>query len=685
MKLVSVVLVLALWNGVALAQDNAAFDSVANRIVYDMQSEVNDVKALDRNVSKHKQSIGDNRLWKDINYSDQSMALWSPALHLERVQDFALAFTNTHSSYFNSSELYGLITNQLRAWNEKNPICRNWWYNEINCPQILGQVILLLNSLKPLPATLQDSLQAKMLRGNMYKQTGANKLDVALHYLYSAVLTKNPLLMDTAVAQCFIPVTLTNRGEGLQYDYAYLQHGPQLAIASYGTTFLVGEYKVASYVRSTRWQLPEEKRKALAKFFNEVYLKATRGKYFDFSVLGRGFSRKGIGNLNTIVDMHSKMNLLQNSGFVNAGDVESYNDVVKRIAGTEPASYHVNPLHSQFFSGDYTLHARKEYLFTVRTNSVRTRRTETGNSENLLGRYMSDGATNIQRSGGEYFNIYPIWEYDKIPGITCRDYATDRPAIENWGQPGTTSFTGGVSDSLYGVNTYELDFDSVKARKAWFFFDKEIVCLGAGIQANTGENITTTINQCWSRDEIQKGDNESYWHDSIGYFLPEGGSAIFTNDEQKGTWYKINHSQPKDTVKGKVFKLWIDHGKQPKNAGYAYMVVPGLSKNAFMDLSPFKQVTIVSNTSSLQAVEHRKLKILQVVFYSAGTVTSGNTTLSVDKPCVVMLKNTGSKKPELCISDPTQKLADVKLTLNGKTMNCPLPQNEFAGATARFR
>jgi len=45
--------------------------------------------------------------------------------------------------------------------------------------------------------------------------------------------------------------------------------------------------------------------------------------------------------------------------------------------------------------------------------------------------------------------------------------------------PGATAFAGGVSDSLYGASAFELNFDSVTAKKAWFFFDKEVVCLGA--------------------------------------------------------------------------------------------------------------------------------------------------------------------------------------------------------------
>jgi chondroitin AC lyase len=671
-------------SGQCFAQQSV-FDTITSRIVKDMQSEVNDVARLDQTVSKNSAALQDDGFWKDINYKDTVMAGWSAAGHLARVQDFALAYGNSNSKYRQSKALYSSIVKALRAWNKADPRCRNWWYNEINCPQMLGQIMILMNHSKPLATSLQDSLIQKMKRGDMYKQTGANKLDVALHNLYRGLLTRDKSLMDAAIGECFQPVVLTTAPEGLQYDYSYLQHGPQLQIASYGVTFLVGEYKVASYVRNTPWQLSEEKRHVLATFCNQVFLKTIRGKYFDFNVMGRRYTRKELGNLNTIVDMHSNINLLQNSGYVNAQDFDTYNDVLKRISGNQPPSYHIKPIHTQFWKGDYTLDARPGYLFTVRTNSVRTRRTETGNGENLYGRYMGDGATNIQRSGSEYFNIFPVWEFDKIPGVTCRDYKTDRPAVNSWEQPGTTNFTGGVSDGLYGASTYSLAYDSVKAKKAWFFFDKEIVCLGAGIQSNTPENITTSVNQCWSKGAVIISNiKKSYWHDSIGYYFRPDAHISLSNTEQKGTWYHINTSQSKDTVRGKVFKLWLNHGIHPQNASYSYIVVPGISTKQFSQGSPFSKLNILCNTNAMQAVSCPELNILQVVFYRAGTLHDGKTMISVNEPCVLMLKKTNTGNSEILIADPTQKLKTIIVTINGKKANCVLPVNEYAGSTFKY-
>lgn len=39
------------------------------------------------------------------------------------------------------------------------------------------------------------------------------------------------------------------------------------------------------------------------------------------------------------------------------------------------------------------------------------------------------------------------------------------------------------------------------AHKAWFFFDEEIVCLGANIASTASEKVYTTVNQCLASSE----------------------------------------------------------------------------------------------------------------------------------------------------------------------------------------
>jgi chondroitin AC lyase len=366
---------------------------------------------------------------------------------------------------------------------------------------------------------------------------------------------------------------------------------------------------------------------------------------------------------------------------------------IARTNGTQLPSYKINPSHTFFYSSDYTLHTQPDYSFNVRTVSTRTKRTESGNGENLIGKFLPDGATNIQVRGDEYYNIMPVWEWDKIPGITARDYAEDQPTTIQWGEEGSTNFVGGVSDSSYGATAYDMNYHGITAKKSWFFFDKEVVCLGAGINCEATENVTTTINQCWLKGSVEVdgkkvdgGNIASYetpsWirHDGIGYYFPEKEKVVVSSIKQTGDLYHINHSTPKKPVSDNVFKLWINHGANPANAHYAYIVVPNATNSSLDNL---KSIKIIANNDSLQAVKNEVLDITEAVLYKPSTITVGDYSFKSATPCILMVR--GKKK--LYIADPTQLLTGGKISItNNKTntnkvYSIHFPTGDRAGAS----
>ncbi len=50
-----------------------------------------------------------------------------------------------------------------------------------------------------------------------------------------------------------------------------------------------------------------------------------------------------------------------------------------------------------------------------------------------------------------------------------------------------------------------------------------------------------------------------------------------------------------------VFSVWINHGLNPENASYQYIVVPDKSINAFRDLAEQIDLYIAQNDGSVQA------------------------------------------------------------------------------------
>jgi chondroitin AC lyase len=625
--------------------------------------------------------------WADVNYSNDN------SVHLGRVENFAKAYSSPKSKYYGDAGMYEAIARTLEYWYSRNPVNKNWWHNDISYPQHIGEILIMMRyGKKPLPQATENKLIERMIR-RLKPKDGANTSDEALHFLYRACLTQNKATMDSAVFYLFEPVAIAKEGEGVQVDNSYFQHGSQQAIASYGKVFIANSWNAAFYLRGTPYAMPPNQLAILSSFYKNTFLQTIRGSFYDFNVRGRGLSRKD--------SLQSGMKgLLQKVKLVDMAEEGSWDAAEKRTGRLQPPAYGIMPAHTHYWKSNYTNHLRPAYSFSVQASSVRTLRTERGNNENIYGKFLPDGATNIQRRGAEYANIMPVWKWDKIPGVTNRHYNNDEGTMihKEWGIAGATAFAGGVSDSLYGASAYDLDFDSVTAKKAWFFFDKEVVCLGAGIRSKATEAITTTINQCWlngniltSAGTMDKGNTSTYnnltWvlHDSIGYFFPKGGDIGISGNTQSGSWYRINNFQPTEEVSGNVFALWMNHGAQPANGSYAYIVVPGMTGKAAMSSYPVADIRILSNSDSIQAVQHTGLDILQVVFYKAGTLTSPSLSIAVDKPCIIYIKNTRASKPLLYIADPAQQQSRVMVTVKqgakSKQLVCDLPQGSYAGAT----
>jgi chondroitin AC lyase len=674
------------FTAVSAIAEEGPYDIIMGRINLDLQLGVNDGVLL-RRINTGMKSLNADGSWADINYTD---AQYDP---LKRIKDMATAFIRPSNKLYNDAGLHAALVKSLQNWLDKNPKNKNWWYNDIFYPQAIGQTLILMRNAKTqLPVELENALIKRMIR-RLKTGDGANTSDEALHYLYRACLTKNKATLDSAAKYLFEPIAIADGKEGVQADGSYYQHGKQQAIASYGRVFAGNSVNAAFYLRDTKYALPKDQLAILVDYLKNTFLKTVRGSFYDFNVRGRGISRKdslssGMGGMVAKIKLFDP----ENAAYWDAS--------VKRTSGAEPSSYKIIPTHNQFWKSGYTLHLRPAYTFSVQTASTRTLRTERGNNENILGKFLPDGATNIQRSGSEYANLMPVWEWDKIPGTTSRDYPDDNGAtvLKDWGIPGTTKFVGGVSDGVYGVSCYDLNYDSVQAKKAWFFFDKEVVCLGAGINSNAKENITTTINQAWSRGDVfssngaQVNGKSEIWavHDSIGYIFPQGGNLEISNNAQTGSWYRINYFQSKTELKHNVFKIWLNHGKNPQNASYQYIVIPGVDAAGLKKYNR-SMIQILKNTDELQAVKHTGVDMLQAVFYKAGTLVANGLSLQVDQPCTVYIKDLNGKSPTLYIADPAQENATIKVLLKlpglskSKSMNCNLPTGAFAGATANFK
>ncbi len=95
---------------------------------------------------------------------------------------------------------------------------------------------------------------------------------------------------------------------------------------------------------------------------------------------------------------------------------------------------------------------------------------------------------------------------------------------------------------------------------------------------------------------------------------------------------------------------------QPQNAGYSWIVVPGIDAASAEKYSQQSPIRILANTLDLQAVRHTTLERTQIVFYKAGVIKlNDDVLLEAASPCIVMIKTKGKSIEQTAVADPNTK------------------------------
>lgn len=94
---------------------------------------------IDEALNKYDTTKG---CFTDIDYSRRDRTNWEPLIHINRLYDFAFAYTNPQNIYYQSEDIYNKIVKGLEYWYKRNPHCNNWWYNQIAEPQKIGILLV---------------------------------------------------------------------------------------------------------------------------------------------------------------------------------------------------------------------------------------------------------------------------------------------------------------------------------------------------------------------------------------------------------------------------------------------------------------------------------------------------------------------------------------------------------------
>lgn len=625
-------------------------------------------------------TIRDDGTWPNINYVDVSRIGYEQVRHLSNIQVLCSAYKIAASPVNGDKHLLEIIHRSLKYWVDNDFIAANWHSNEISNPQTLTDILLLMDG------DLEETLKAKVVllagRANLDAwgaRPGGDLIKIAGIMAELALFNRDEAALKTAIDAMTRQVKITN-GLGIKADLGFHHRVDRVtSILTYGTNYATTFTDWAFLFSGTHYSFPPEATKLLVDYYIDGICKSMVYAWYKApGLINRDMSRKG--NLAPVNDEIPRK--LATISDYRKPELEN----IVRIRNKEQKP---NLTYNKFFwHSEYAIHQRPAFYASVRMFSDRNFTMEfPHNMESLKHHHYADGANFISVTGKEYSDIFPVWDWQKIPGTTV----VQRPELPPYTEivkKGLTSFVGAVSDGTYGAAAFDFEspLDPLKAKKAWFFFDQEYVCLGAGINSTSDFTVATTVNQCLLNSEVVvKADNskstlsngehqlnKTEWvlHDGIAYVFPNPVTVCLNNKSYSGSWHDIVSTTRKlsaDNETKDVFSLWIDHGKQPTNASYAYIVAPGTDLTGTDPSLVASKLKILMNTPQIQAVHQLELNIAQIVFYEAGTVTLNNgLKLTANKPGMVMIRSKGQDIDQITVADPGRKLKTFQLLVSAR-------------------
>ena len=619
-------------------------------------------------------SIKEDGSWPDINYVDVSRTGFQHSRHLENMFELSRAYKKKDSPWYQNPEVKAVALSALDFWLEHDFICDNWWWNEMGTPGRMINTLLVMDS----DLSEHQAREGLRIAGRANLEAsgarpGGDLIQIADMLGKQALFRRDATVLERVVTVMADEIKVTS-GRGLKPDLSFHHRVDNvICTLSYGLGYAASFSYWAVKIAGTKYKFPESATRLLIDYFLDGICKSmVYGKFPDPGAKNRDLSRKGTLKA---AGVELAENLLEISDYRQ----NELKDIVRIRKGE---SGHGSSWNRFYWHSEYATHQRPGYFASVRMHSSRNHTMEQPhNEEGLKMHHVGDGSNFISQRGTEYLDIFPVWDWQKIPGTTV----VQKPVHPHWkeiAKKGLTDFVGGASNGSYGA--VAMDFksahDPLKARKAWLFFDDEFVCLGSGITSEADHAVFTTLNQCLLKTDVvvksrkdetvlDKGQQEIEnvgWvqHDGVGYVFPEPRRISISNTAARGNWRDINHqaSASSADVEMDVFTLWIDHGVKPQEASYEYIVVPGAEKSLMERYEKSGPIEILENSVSVQAARHRELNRTHVVFYTAGKIkVNEHITVSTDKPCIIMVKLNGKGIEQITVSDPTHRESSLQL------------------------
>ncbi len=560
-------------------------------------------------------------------------------------------------------------------------------------------------------------------RATRYAATGANGSEMAMTTVLNGMIGNDPVSLFKASDTMVNELRYVESGEGFYKDGSFKQHGNFAYNGAYGVEKLRAVTTLATVLNNTPWECTD----ADSNIVYEWILNAYRPLYADGGIFdmvqGRSISRYNRSDITTgRYAMDAIVRLAANAPaqykkaldtFVKtqaalgvAYDPTSYYGGMKSLSSLVLVKNYLNndsiPLDTENYtkiygSMDKAVTHGDDFSLGFSMFSSRNGGVESINNENLKGWYTSDGALTLYNGDQGQFGegFWATIDHTRLAGITTNHETKSMSSNNN--KTNDRDWVGGSALNVENYASVGMDFKStisdLEAKKSWFVFGDQIVALGAGIKTTVGDTTETIVEnrKIDNNNKLLVNGSEAVAADStdqqaanwawmsentkgsaIGYYFPEETTVSLKRETRTGKWSEVNtntNAGDADEVTKQYISIAMDHGTNPADASYGYVLLPGKTQEEMTAYAKDNGIEILSNTDKLQAAADTVTGVSGYNFFTAGESNVpenyGIQKLTSDAPASVTMYNNGHKMIQFAISDPTQKSSTITLHLEG--------------------
>ena len=612
--------------------------------------------------------------------------------------------------------LRGLDHLAATVYNPSTTRYGNWWEWQIGSPRLLTDTVAALYD-ELTPARRADACAAidhfipdSMLREYTGTSTGANRVDLCRSVALRGILGRAPekiALARDALSPVFPYVT---RGDGLYADGSFVQHTWVAYSGTYGQVMLDGLGRLFALLAGSSWEVKDPNRQIVLDSVERAYAPLIHDGLVMDSVNGRAISRgylksddrhvmrgdhfhgQGIiaaiallalgagaaererwhGRIKGWIERDTVTPILT-AGQFDVADLARLHAVAASpvAAAPEPVGHHL------FAAMDRAVHRRPGFAVNIAMASDRIAHYECGNGENPRGWHTGAGATLWWAGGrGDQYTdwFWPTVDWYRLPGTTVSTQRLPDKEGGEWGAPKpAVRWVGGTTDGEYAAIGQHLKGlgSTLQARKSWFCVADAVICLGAGISCADGAPVETVVDNrnlgeggSTASPTLLRGRGWAHLEGHGGWVFPDprSSAALRTlREDRTGAWSDINTLGTTERRTRRWQTLWLDHGTDPTDATYAYLLMPGASRRAVAARAADRRwLSIFANDATCQAVHVPPLGLTAANFWQAGT--AGPLTASAGASVLVRRRG---RTATLCVSEPPRTGGPVEVTWHG--------------------